>query len=407
MPFVIRLALTFLLLSVFQFYFIKKTKSSLSSIFIDKNPKSVKWIMLILLNTYPLGILIYYLVITFIFQQSFIPPQNSIVDYLLIYPFWISFLIVVQSILFLLTFDTIRIPLSFIWKSKKDKINSVFRKLSLAVISFFIIYVPIRVFYDLNTVEIREVNYYLDSSSDQSFDYKIALISDVQADRYTTDKRLDNFFEKVNSTNPDLVLIAGDIITNTPFYINFAAEKLGSIRSKDGVFSCVGDHDNWAYRGDTERSRKEISDALAKEQIQFVDNEVRRFSVNGNSIGVAFLTDTYSERIEDQKLNALLDSLENDDVKIVLTHQPGKRIIENASKRNFDLMFAGHTHGGQITFLYPFFNPSVTHFETNLVRGDFWFDKMLLIVTPGLGMSLAPVRYNSTPEVTIINFTNK
>jgi predicted MPP superfamily phosphohydrolase len=36
------------------------------------------------------------------------------------------------------------------------------------------------------------------------------------------------------------------------------------------------------------------------------------------------------------------------------------------------------------------------------MRGEFHFGKMLMIVTRGLGMSLAPVRYNSTPEITVI-----
>jgi len=44
--------------------------------------------------------------------------------------------------------------------------------------------------------------------------------------------------------------------------------------------------------------------------------------------------------------------------------------------------------------------------ETKYIRGNFWFGDMLMIVTRGLGMSLAPVRYNSTPEITLIKITN-
>jgi predicted MPP superfamily phosphohydrolase len=44
--------------------------------------------------------------------------------------------------------------------------------------------------------------------------------------------------------------------------------------------------------------------------------------------------------------------------------------------------------------------------ETNYIRGDFWFGDMLMIVTRGLGMSLAPIRYNSTPEITLITLQN-
>jgi predicted MPP superfamily phosphohydrolase len=74
-------------------------------------------------------------------------------------------------------------------------------------------------------------------------------------------------------------------------------------------------------------------------------------------------------------------------------------------KNNYDLFLAGHTHGGQITFLFPFINLSPTLFETKYVRGDFKFNNMLMIVNRGLGMSLVPLRYNSTPEVTVIVLT--
>ena len=74
---------------------------------------------------------------------------------------------------------------------------------------------------------------------------------------------------------------------------------------------------------------------------------------------------------------------------------------------NYDLFLAGHTHGGQITILFPFVNLTPTLLETKYVKGDFTFDDMNIVVTRGLGMSLAPVRYNSTPEVTLIVLKNK
>jgi predicted MPP superfamily phosphohydrolase len=106
----------------------------------------------------------------------------------------------------------------------------------------------------------------------------------------------------------------------------------------------------------------------------------------------------------------VLDSLafNNDgDLKIFLTHQPQPYLIESGQKNNFDLLLAGHTHGGQITFVFPFVQLTPTMLETSYIRGDFWFNSMLMIVSRGLGMSLAPVRYNSTPEITLINLVKK
>ena len=77
--------------------------------------------------------------------------------------------------------------------------------------------------------------------------------------------------------------------------------------------------------------------------------------------------------------------------------------MKSAFMHKYDLFLAGHTHGGQITFLFPFLNLTPTMFETKYIRGKYEMGKMLIIITRGLGMSLVPMRYNSTPEITIIN----
>ena len=76
-----------------------------------------------------------------------------------------------------------------------------------------------------------------------------------------------------------------------------------------------------------------------------------------------------------------------------------------ASSNEYDMYLAGHTHGGQITIFLPFFNLSPTLIETKYVKGDFNFNNMFVYVTRGLGMSIAPLRYNSTPEITLITLS--
>jgi uncharacterized protein len=274
------------------------------------------------------------------------------------------------------------------------------------VIIFFIIYVPVRVIYDYHSIDIREVEFVKENLPDDLEGFRITFISDLQADRHTNERRLSNYIDAVNSTNPDLVLIAGDVITSTPDYIETAAKFIGKIKSKYGVYSCVGDHDNWAYRRDTRRSIREISEALTKYNVEMVDNDVRNLEINSARIGITFITNTYVETIS----NELLTKISNEnhkDFKIFLTHQPQKFLIKNARENGYDLFLAGHTHGGQITFLFPFIKLSPTLIETKYVKGDFYFDDMLAIINGGLGMSISPVRYNSTPEVVLITLKGK
>jgi uncharacterized protein len=232
------------------------------------------------------------------------------------------------------------------------------------------------------------------------------LIADVQADKYTNRYRLGKYINKVNQQNPDLVLIAGDLITSSTDFIDLSATFTGKIEATYGVYACVGDHDNWAYRDDHQKSIQAITDALAGEGVKMIDNGREYFDHKGKRIGVTFITNTYVETIDQEVLMTLAEGNEHLDLNIFLTHQPRKYLIEHAYNNNYDMYLAGHTHGGQITFLFPLIHLSPTLIETQYVKGAFVFNGMLLYVNRGLGMSLVPMRYNSTPEVTLITFDN-
>jgi predicted MPP superfamily phosphohydrolase len=238
-------------------------------------------------------------------------------------------------------------------------------------------------------------------------DFKITFISDTQADWYTDYERITNYIETANATNPDIILLAGDVITGTPRYIQKGADALGKLKAKYGVFTCVGDHDNWAYREDNARSLREISTALSRVGVEMVDDDIRIVNVDSASIKIAFATYTYSRRIQQRELEQLANGNGEHDVDIFLTHQPNEFMVDIISDLNYDLYLAGHTHGGQLTILFPFLNLTPTLMETKYVKGDFFLDDLKIIVNRGLGMSIAPVRYNSTPEVTVVVLKNQ
>ncbi len=232
--------------------------------------------------------------------------------------------------------------------------------------------------------------------------FRITFISDIQADPYTDASRLGKYIRRVNDTDPGLVLIGGDMITSSPDYIDEAAEFVGKIKSKYGVYSCIGDHDNWAYRNDYRRSLREVSSAMDKYNVEMYNNRNLNLKIKNAIIGITFLTSTYVEHLQAQVLDSLVKAQNQPDLKVMLIHQPNALAVQKAADSGYNLFLAGHTHGGQVTFLFPFINLSPTLLETRFVRGDFHFGNMLMIVTRGLGMSLVPMRYNSTPEITVI-----
>ena len=401
---ILRILIGIAILFLVEFYFIKKSNWLLKRSFPKINLKKFrtgKIIFLIVLNLYPA-----FLILSFLYglitAGRMSPPDTSFFDYFLVYPFWILFLLMFQTGIYFLVIDILKIVFYPFYKKRKEKINFLAAKFMFVILVFFAVYIPVRIIYDYNNVSIRIVEFKKENLPASLKDFKIALISDIQADKYTDENRLQKFIDKVNSTKPDLVLISGDFITSTPDYIEESADYVSKIKSKYGIYACVGDHDNWAYRDDYARSLKEVSEALTKKGINFINNSKREILVDSSKICITFITNTYVEQVDRNTLDSLTHNNNDCNLKIFLTHQPRNFLVDKAVERNYDLFLAGHTHGGQITLLFPFIYITPTMFETSFIRGDFHFGNMLMIVTRGLGMSLAPIRYNSTPEVTLI-----
>jgi predicted MPP superfamily phosphohydrolase len=412
MSFSLRIFIAFLIIFVIEFYFAWKVSGAIKILFPDyprHKIKTFRRIIFLFLNIYPLFLLGSWIYSALTDQSRVSVPQGFIFDYLMVYPFWIGIFIILQSILFILPLDILKLLFFPFYKKYKKSIVPFLSKVILVMVVILVVYVPARIIYDYNSVSIRITEYKKSGLPDDLNNFKITFIADIQADRYTDNKRLERYISKVNSTNPDLVLIAGDVITSTPDYIETAANYIGKIKSKYGVYSCVGDHDNWAWREDTRKSINVITNTLEKYNVKMINNNKEVIKVNNSEIGITFITNTYVERISEGMLDSLTNGKTNYDLKIFLTHQPRNYLVDKAIEYKYDLLLAGHTHGGQITFLFPFINLSPTLFETRFVRGDFRFNDpddagadMLMVVNRGLGMSLIPMRYNSTPEITVI-----
>jgi len=405
---ILRLLIGIVILIAAEFYFIRRLNIATRQFFpkfYERKYRLIRKIFLIWMNLYPVVLL--FIFTYFGITGSYLSaPEHVLFDYLFIYPFWISFILMIQCFLFFIPIDLLKLISYLFLKNRWAQLRNIYSLMIFIIVGFFILYIPIRVIYDYNTVDVREITYETKNLPPALEGFRISFISDIQADHYTDKPRLERFVNTVNSLNPDLILIAGDLITTGPDYIKLSGEEVGKLKAKYGVYSCVGDHDNWAYRNDYSKSVAEVEASLYANNVLMVDNGIKSIKVDSAEIGVSFITNTYVQTIDSITLDSLTIK-NNADFKIFLAHQPQPFLIDAAKKNNFNLYLAGHTHGGQITFVFPFIQLTPTMFETKYTKGDFWFGDMLLVVTRGLGMSLAPIRYNSTPEVTLITLKNK
>jgi predicted MPP superfamily phosphohydrolase len=102
------------------------------------------------------------------------------------------------------------------------------------------------------------------------------------------------------------------------------------------------------------------------------------------------------------------------DLRVGLMHSPEPRVIDRFAADGYDLLLAGHTHGGQLRV--PFYGALVTNCGIDRERAR-WLHRWAapspghptgtwLHVSAGLGTSpYAPVRFACPPEATLLTLT--
>src|SRR5207244_8469637 len=75
---------------------------------------------------------------------------------------------------------------------------------------------------------------------------RIVQLSDLHAGRHVTKERLRRIAARAARLKPDILVVTGDIVHNSPAFARQAAEAIASIPTRYGAFACLGNHDFWA-----------------------------------------------------------------------------------------------------------------------------------------------------------------
>jgi predicted MPP superfamily phosphohydrolase len=135
-----------------------------------------------------------------------------------------------------------------------------------------------------------------------------------------------------------------------------------------------------------------------------LNNRSGELVVNGNQIRFIGIDDFHIGRSD------LGTVVESNQFTIALTHAPYMKVIETFTRVGASVIFAGHTHGGQVRI--PFVGALTTNSDlpNKFARGvsgwEFGDKGSILSVVAGLGNSIfAPVRFFCRPEVRLITLT--
>ncbi len=180
---------------------------------------------------------------------------------------------------------------------------------------------------------------------------RIAMFADAHIGTTFNAKEFANHLQKIQSQNPDILLIAGDFIdddTNKSDMIE-AIKSLNNIKTKYGIYFVFGNHDK-GYFSALRRgySAQDVISELEKNKIQILQDDIKEIN-NYYIIGRRDKHDGKMAIIGRKSMQELMQNLDDDKYSIIIDHQPAD--YNNQILVNADLVLSGHTHGGQ---LFPF-----------------------------------------------------
>lgn len=219
----------------------------------------------------------------------------------------------------------------------------------------------------------------------------IVFLSDIHLGNKVNNKRLKQIVDKINSLNPDMVIIGGDIIDDTigPYIKQNMSETLKKIRAPYGVYAVLGNHDG-NYKGQT----NVVKNLEAGGMKVLLDEYVK---IN-DSFYLVGRMDNNMPRGGPKRKN-LAEILEGVDASLpvmVIDHNPAK--FMEAKKQNADLQLSGHTHAGQF---FPISLVTKSIFATHW--GYLKMDNFHLIVSSGAATWGPPLRIGSHSEIVKVN----
>jgi uncharacterized protein len=230
-------------------------------------------------------------------------------------------------------------------------------------------------------------------------DVRIVHLTDLHLSPEVSIAYLRKVFREAAAQRPDLICLTGDYITDRLTMKTEYTDALKILSSAAPTFACPGNHDGglWARKRGGYPYVDEVKAVFVDAGIAFLENETASLEIRDSKIIVAGLGDLWAGRCAPEEIQGVLDSTRAD-LKVILTHNPDSKTKVKGLK--WDLLLAGHTHGGQ--FYFPFIGtPFAPVNDRKFVNGVFEYEKGKMYVSPGVG-NLHGVRINCRPEISVL-----
>lgn len=246
-------------------------------------------------------------------------------------------------------------------------------------------------------LEVKEYTFANPDVPDVFAGTRIALLTDIHRGPFFSQERVRSLVERVNSLEPDMVVLGGDYVYAKTGYAESCFAELRNLQAPLGVFAVLGNHD-YGEHEEGVNGPNEVIRAIEEAGITLLFDSAVWIDKAGARIRIGGVSDLDEGR---PRLKPILKDVDEDDFVLLVSHNPdySERIPEDS----IDLVLSGHTHGGQVS-LFGLWSPYVPSkfgqkYRTGLVANDV----TTVIVSNGVGTSsLIPIRLLVRPQIVMI-----
>lgn len=315
----------------------------------------------------------------------------------------IALVLLVKSIVKFITnliVQTKRKSLTVFTQSEKNEKNESRRKFikevswNLAIIPF--LSAGYGIVYGRKNLHLVNQTYFLPNLPNNFNNFKIIQISDLHLGSFSDTTILWETVIKVNSLNPNLILVTGDFVNSDPKEMLPFIEALAELKATNGVYGCLGNHDHYM----TDKEHQYLLSLIKKAKIKLITNNCEKIYIGKEYISLAGV-DNWGMDQEYGDFNKAQNVTDFSTTSILMCHDPNnwRKFILN--KIPYDLTLSGHTHGGQIGFESEKLKVMPAALVYEFYAGNYQINNQSLYVNRGLGTTGPPLRLGVPPEITV------
>lgn len=220
---------------------------------------------------------------------------------------------------------------------------------------------------------------------------RVVQLTDIHAGIFMSRSDIRRCAAQVAALHPDLLVLTGDLISNSPVFLSSCLEELARVPTRYGTFAALGNHEHWFAEW------PELQTMFRRSGIPVLRNTHRVLESDNGPFALAGIEDL---RAGHPDLQAALAGLDPSIPTILLSHRPA--IFPKAAALGIAITLAGHYHGGQVKLRLPSRDIRVIHRRTPYAEGIYRIKNSYLYVSPGIGTTFIPIRLNVPPEITLL-----